>query len=174
MRDVARSTIAGTFAVCPAEQAAGDEQVDRLACKHPQSRDGSGICEYYFFACRQPRCTVRSLVLQQMTKVFSSQQSKKPTTPGRMHCKLEIDKRRISFRRNEPVRFLRQVVVRYAAPMQLAQKLRGGLEIRRIVRPRDLHRLSFEPASAKGVAAVTYQPGYALYVLEYPERTRLP
>src|SRR5690606_28010299 len=88
-----QATVAGAFAVGPAEQAAGDEPVDALAARHPQARGQPRRFEDAPFALRELLRAVGPLVLEQVPQVLARQQPEQAATAPRVPGELEIDER---------------------------------------------------------------------------------
>src|SRR5690606_37897457 len=108
----------GPVALGPAEQLPRDEPVKGLHNARPRARERPRAGEQRPLPRCQPLRQVRALVLQQMAKVLAGERAKQRAAPAADDRELKVHDRRASVRRAEPVRLLREIVMRDPAPMK--------------------------------------------------------
>src|SRR5690606_11369850 len=120
-------------------------KVHRLSGFHPDARDGCRSGEYSLFACRQANWAIRTLVLQQVAQVLPRQHPEQPAASRRVQSKLVVDDSRRTVRGDQPVRFLRKVLVCDVVSMQLPYQPCRSPEVADVARLRLVLRKSLEP-----------------------------
>ena len=121
----------------PPEHDARDEAVWRLRERAPRSRAPRRPREHAQLPSREALRLVRSLVLQKMTQILIRPAPKLRRAHVHPHCELEVDDRAGVAVHDEPVRFLREVVVCDADAVQSPQHAQRidevGARLRRLL-----------------------------------------
>ncbi len=112
---------AAAFGVLIGQQAAGDEDVELLAGRHPHPVEDALAGEDLLLARRQRLRAIAALVLEEVADVLIGGDAEQLGAAGEADRELEIHQHRRAVRRAQPVLLLGEVVMGDVAAMHFAQ-----------------------------------------------------